>query len=103
MDHHGEPVGVPEYRNSRGLRRLAVRAGAGLATRLPVCRSRQADGRNSVDILGGGPAVHYPSEYREFDGIMVPTKRQVYVRRPDGSAARDSVSIAIDFTDVTFS
>jgi hypothetical protein len=26
----------------------------------------------SVDILGGGPAVHYPSDYREFDGIMVP-------------------------------
>jgi hypothetical protein len=27
----------------------------------------------SVDILGGGPAVHYPSAYRGFDGIMVPT------------------------------
>jgi hypothetical protein len=26
----------------------------------------------SVDILGGGPAVHYPSAYRELDGIMVP-------------------------------
>ena len=37
-----------------------------------------------VDILGGGPAVHYPSQYREFDGIMVPTRRRVYVRRPDG-------------------
>ncbi len=57
----------------------------------------------SVDILGGGPAVHYPSEYRCFDGIMVPTKRRVYVRNPDGSAVRESVSIAIDFTDVTFS
>ena len=39
----------------------------------------------SVDILGGGRAVHYPSEYREFDGIMVPTRRRVYVRNPDGS------------------
>jgi len=27
----------------------------------------------SVDILGVGPAVHYSSAYREFDGIMVPT------------------------------
>ena len=52
----------------------------------------------SVDILGGGPAVHYPSEYREFDGIMVPTKRRVYVRNSDGSPVRDSVSIAIDVT-----
>jgi hypothetical protein len=56
----------------------------------------------SVDILGGGPAVHYPSEYREFDGIMVPSRRRVYVRNPDGSPVRDSVSVAIDVTDVTF-
>lgn len=57
----------------------------------------------SVDILGGGPAVHYPSEYREFDGIMVPTKRLVYVRNPDGSPQLESVSIAIEVSDVTFS
>jgi hypothetical protein len=41
--------------------------GAGLLRRLDY----------SVDVLGGGPAVHYPSAYREFDGIMVPTRRQV--------------------------
>ncbi len=56
----------------------------------------------SVHILDGGPAVHYPSEYREFDGIKVPTRRRVYVRNPDGSPQRDSVSIAIDITNVTF-
>ena len=54
-------------------------------------------------ILGGGPAAHYPSEYREFDGIMVPTRRRVYVRNPDGSPVLDSISIAVDVTDVTFS
>ncbi len=57
----------------------------------------------SVDILGGGPAVHYPSAYREFDGIMVPTRRRVYVRNPDGSPVRTPASIAIDVIDVTFS
>jgi len=56
----------------------------------------------AADILGGGPAVHYPSDYCEFDGIMVPTRRRVYVRNPDGSPQRDSVSVAIDVTDVTF-
>jgi hypothetical protein len=56
----------------------------------------------SVDFLGGGPAVHYPAEYREFDGIMVPTRRRIYVRKADGSPDRDSVSIAIDITDATF-
>jgi hypothetical protein len=58
---------------------------------------------HAVDILGGGPAVHYPSQYREFDGIMVPTRRRVYVRNPDGTPVRDSVSIAIDIANVTFS
>ena len=56
----------------------------------------------TVDILGGGPAVHYPSEYRDFDGILVPTRRRVYVRNPDGSPQLDSVSVAIDVTEVTF-
>jgi hypothetical protein len=57
----------------------------------------------SVDILGGGPAVNYPSRYREFDGIMVPTRRRIYVRRPDGTAVPDPTSIAIDITNVAFS
>ena len=52
--------------------------GAGLLQRLDY----------SVDILAGGPGVHYPSAYREFDGIMVPTRRRVYVRNPDGSPVR---------------
>ena len=42
--------------------------------------------------------MHYSSAYREFDGIMVPTRRRVYVRNPDGSPVLDSVSIAIDVT-----
>jgi hypothetical protein len=57
---------------------------------------------DSVDILGSGPVVHYPSAYREFDGIMVPTRRRVYVRDPDGFRVLSTVLIAIDVTDVTF-
>jgi hypothetical protein len=56
----------------------------------------------SVDILGGGPAVHYPSDYRTFDGIAVPTQRRVYVRNADGTVVRDPVSVAVDVTDVAF-
>ena len=66
--------------------------GAGLLRRLDY-----AD-----DDVGGGPAVHYPSRYREFDGIMVPTRRRVYLRNSEGNPILDSVSIAIDVTDVTF-
>jgi PAS domain-containing protein len=57
----------------------------------------------TADLLGGGPAVHYPSRYREFDGIMISTRCRIYARNPDGSAARDSVSVAIDITEVALS
>jgi hypothetical protein len=56
----------------------------------------------AVDVLGSGPAVHYPSRYREFDGIKVPTRRRIYVRDTDGFPVLDTVSVAIDITDVTF-
>ena len=56
----------------------------------------------TVDVLGAGPAVHYPSRYRVFDGIVVPTRRRVYVRSPDGYPLLDSVSVAIDVSGVTF-
>jgi len=36
-------------------------------------------------------------------GIMVPARRRVYVRNLDGSPVRDSVSVDIGFTGVTFS
>jgi hypothetical protein len=34
---------------------------------------------------------------------MVPTRRRGYVRNPDGTPVRDSVSIVIDIASVTFS
>jgi hypothetical protein len=42
-------------------------------------------------------------EYREFNMIMVPTRRQVYVRSPDGSPVRDMPAVEIGFADVTCS
>jgi hypothetical protein len=33
---------------------------------------------------------------------MVPTRRRVYVRHPDGSLVREAVSVAIEVTDVSF-
>jgi hypothetical protein len=56
----------------------------------------------AIEIPGGGPAVHYPSRYRVFDGIKVPTRRRVYLRDPDGYPLLDSVSVAIDVDDVSF-
>jgi hypothetical protein len=56
-----------------------------------------------VDILGGSPAVLYPSDYHEFDGILVPKRRRVYVRNPDGTPRRESVCVAVDIEEATFS
>ena len=57
---------------------------------------------STLDVLGGQPTVDYPSEYREFDGIKVPTRRRVHVRNPDGSPQRQAVCLATDVYDVRF-
>lgn len=56
-----------------------------------------------VDLLGALPAVQYQSRYREFDGIMVPTRRMVYHRNPDGSPDRSSICVDIHVGEVAFS
>ena len=36
-----------------------------------------------VDILGGATGLNYASEYRDVDGIIVPTKRRIYAYEGD--------------------
>jgi len=43
------------------------------------------------------------SEYRKFDGIMVPTRRRALARRPDGTADAERVGVSIDLREVAFS
>jgi hypothetical protein len=50
----------------------------------------------AAEIAGSVPAAHYADEYREFGGIMVPTRRRVFARRPDGRPDRTKLSFAID-------
>jgi hypothetical protein len=56
----------------------------------------------AVDILGGAGAVQYLTDYREFDGITVPTRRAVYKHNPDTSPALGPPWVVIDITRVTF-
>jgi hypothetical protein len=56
----------------------------------------------SVGIIGGGSAIHYPTEYRRFDGILVPTRRTVYVRGEGGMPDRQSVFVSIEVTTANF-
>jgi hypothetical protein len=56
-----------------------------------------------VDVLGGTPAAHYVHEYHEFSGILVPTRRRVLGRNPDGTSAPDPSIVTIDLNEVKFS
>ena len=55
-----------------------------------------------AEVLGGSPAAHYVHEYQEFSGILVPTKRRVLGRRPDGTPAPDPLLVTIDLSEVEF-
>lgn len=37
----------------------------------------------TVDILGGATGLNYASEYRDVDGIIIPTKRRIYAYEGD--------------------
>jgi len=55
-----------------------------------------------ADVLGGTPAAHYVHEYQQFSGIMVPTKRRVLGRLPDGTTTPDPLIVSIDLSEVEF-
>jgi len=67
--------------------------GNGLITRLDY----------SANVVGGIPTAHYISEYRDFDGIKIPTKRRAYRRNADGTPITDGAAVAIDIADVKLS
>jgi hypothetical protein len=55
-----------------------------------------------ADVLGGTPAAHYVHDYREFSGLLVPTTRRVFGRRPDGTVVPEPSIVTIDLTNVEF-
>ena len=56
-----------------------------------------------VEILGGSKAAHYVSEYRDFDGIKVPTQRRVYRRGEQGQKIPEPLLVGIDVQSLMFS
>ena len=79
-------------------RRYALRA-----TSLLLRRGRPAPPPRLPDVIGWGPVAHYTSEHREFDGIMVPTRRRVDPVDPGGNVADEPLVVAIDLDSVKFS
>jgi hypothetical protein len=55
-----------------------------------------------VEVAKGATGAHYVFDYKEFDGIMVPTKRRVYARSPDGKALTEPLLVSIDLSAIKF-
>ncbi len=56
----------------------------------------------NADVLGGTPAAHYVDDYQNASGILVPTRRRVLPRMPDGTAAPDPLIVTIALSEVEF-
>jgi hypothetical protein len=50
----------------------------------------------TVDVRQGLSAAHYLLDYREFDGLKMPTKRRIFARGEDLAPNRDRLLIAAD-------
>jgi hypothetical protein len=54
-----------------------------------------------ADLLGGAPASNEAVDYREFSGLLFPTRRRVTARGADGAAGIGPILVSIDFGDIT--
>jgi hypothetical protein len=57
----------------------------------------------SAAVTGGVPTAHYSSDYRDFGGFKIATRRRAYRRNPDGTALTNFIAVAIDIADIRLS
>jgi hypothetical protein len=57
----------------------------------------------SAEVLSGIPTAHYLSDYRDFGGLKIATKRRAHRRNPDGTAVPGLIAVAIDIADIRLS
>jgi hypothetical protein len=55
----------------------------------------------TVDILGGATGLNYASEYRNVDGLVIPTKRRIYAYEGDYKPVWEPLLVAIDMGQIT--
>jgi hypothetical protein len=56
----------------------------------------------SVDILGGATGLNYASDYRNVDGIIIPTKRRIYAYEGDYQLVKEPLLVSIDMGEISF-
>jgi hypothetical protein len=57
----------------------------------------------TVDILGGATGANYPTDYRSFQGIKMPTKRRIYAYDDAMQKVPDPLLVSLDFGKLSFS
>jgi hypothetical protein len=57
----------------------------------------------TVDILGGATGANYPTNYREFQGIMMPTTRRIYAYDEAMQKVPEPLLVSLDFGKLSFS
>jgi hypothetical protein len=102
-----EEIG-PWRENGETWRRLKVAFPPSIATHSTV-QSFYFDSKGllrrhdyDTEVLGGSPAAHYVHDHQELAGIVVPTRRRVFLRQPDGTPASEPLIVSIDLTEVEF-
>ena len=56
----------------------------------------------TVDVLGGTSGLNYAFDYRDVNGIMVPTTRRVYPPDANSQKALEPLLVAIDIREIAF-
>jgi hypothetical protein len=57
----------------------------------------------TVDILGGASGANYVSDYADFQGIKMPTKRRIYAYDEHMQKVPEPLLVSLDFGHLTFS
>ncbi len=58
----------------------------------------------TVDILGGATGANYATNYRDVNGVIIPTTRRIYAYEGDGhQVISDPLLVAIDMGEITLS
>jgi hypothetical protein len=57
----------------------------------------------TVDILGGATGANYMTNYREFQGIMMPTTRRIYAYDEAMQKVPEPLLVSLDFGELSFS
>jgi hypothetical protein len=56
----------------------------------------------TVDTLVGATGANYVSDYRDVQGIMMPTKRRIYAHDGEMRKVPEPLLVSLDFGDITF-